>query len=157
MTAGLSHGIPGYGSSICPGPISGSLMHNANSTMLPSGGGARPAMRSGMMCGEPMEPMNCPFCSPPSVEIVAKNSLCYAVGSGIRCPEVICGLSRPVRIEGNSVRWYTSCSHSARRHTCPFPSGSVHPYDRIKDRKCLCPPFLSFLCVRFAPWHSCIR
>ncbi len=78
MTAGLSHGIPGYGSSICPGPISGSLMHNANSTMFPSGGGARPAMHSWMMCGEPMEPMNCPFCSPPSVEIVAKNTLCYA-------------------------------------------------------------------------------
>ena len=78
MTAGLFHGTPGHGSSICPGPISASTIHNAGSTTSPSGGGARPATRSGMMCGEPMEPIRCPFCSPPSGEVVVKNTLCYA-------------------------------------------------------------------------------
>jgi hypothetical protein len=79
MTAGLSPEIPGHGSSICPGPISGSMMHTANSTTYPSGGGARPAMHSGMRCGEPWEhPLTCPFCSPPPGVIVAKNTVCYA-------------------------------------------------------------------------------
>jgi hypothetical protein len=72
MTAGLSCGIPGHGSSICPGLISGSLTKNTDSTTFPSDGGARPATHSWMLCGETMEPVNCPFCSPPSGEIVVK-------------------------------------------------------------------------------------
>ena len=78
MTAGLSCGIPGHGSSICPGLISGSMTKNTDSTTFPSGGGARPATHSWMMCGETMEPVNCPFCSPPADAIVAKNRFCYA-------------------------------------------------------------------------------
>ena len=78
MTAGLSCGIPGHDSSICPGRISGSMTKNTDSTTFPSGGGARPATHSWMMCGETMEPVNCPFCSPPADVIVAKNRFCYA-------------------------------------------------------------------------------
>ena len=52
MTAGLSHGMPGHGSGICPGPMSVSMMHTADSTWFPSGGGARTAMHSWMICGE---------------------------------------------------------------------------------------------------------
>jgi hypothetical protein len=52
MTAGLSHGMPGHGAGICSGPISGSMMLNAGSTLSRSGGGARTATRSWMICGE---------------------------------------------------------------------------------------------------------
>src|SRR4030042_6410527 len=45
MTAGLSHGIPVRGSGICPAPVSGPVMHTADSTYFPSGGGARTVMR----------------------------------------------------------------------------------------------------------------
>jgi diadenosine tetraphosphate (Ap4A) HIT family hydrolase len=78
MTVGLSHGMPGLGSGICLGPISGSTMHNAGSTTSPSGGGVRTATHSWMICGEHMEPVTCPFCSPPADVIVAKNRFCYA-------------------------------------------------------------------------------
>ena len=33
------------------------MMHNAGSTTSPSAGGARPAMHSGMICGEHREPL----------------------------------------------------------------------------------------------------
>jgi hypothetical protein len=52
MTAGLSHEMPGHGAGICSGPISGSTMHNAGSMPFRSGGGARTATRSWMICGE---------------------------------------------------------------------------------------------------------
>jgi len=78
MTVGLSHGMPGHGSGICLGPISGSTMHNAGSTTSRSGGGVRTATHSWMICGEHMEPVTCPFCSPRADVIVAKNRFCYA-------------------------------------------------------------------------------
>jgi len=52
MTAWLPHRIPGHGISICTGPISVFTMHNTGSTLSRSGGGARAAMRSWMICGD---------------------------------------------------------------------------------------------------------
>ena len=77
MTAGRFPEIPGHGSSICPGPISGFMMDNAGNTTFPLVGGAHPAMHSGMMCGEPLVPVNCPLCFPPFSEIIARNTLWY--------------------------------------------------------------------------------
>ena len=51
-TAGLSHGTQRHGAGICSGPTSGSMMHDAGSTPSRSGGGARTATRSWMICGE---------------------------------------------------------------------------------------------------------
>lgn len=59
MTAGLSQGMPGHVSGICQGPMSVSMIPTANSTWFPSGGGARTAMHSWMICGERG---NRPFC-----------------------------------------------------------------------------------------------
>jgi|GEM_PF-5617577 hypothetical protein len=55
MTAGLSHEIAGHGNGTCPGLISGSMMHNADSTSSPSGGGALTATHSWMICGKHRE------------------------------------------------------------------------------------------------------
>ena len=69
MTAGLSHGMPGHGAGICSGPISGSMMQNAGSTPSRSGGGARTATRSWMICAEfstGYVSYHCPGINPPS-------------------------------------------------------------------------------------------
>jgi hypothetical protein len=51
-TAGLPHGMQRNSAVISSGHISGSMMHNADSTLSRSGGGARIATRSWMTCGE---------------------------------------------------------------------------------------------------------
>ena len=71
--AGLSHWMPGHSAGICTGPISGSTIHNAGSTPSRSGGGARTAMRSRMICGKKRTghiPYQCPPDQPVRIQIL---------------------------------------------------------------------------------------
>ena len=52
ITVWLLHQMPGPGTGICTGPTSGSTISNAGSIPFQSGGGARTATRSWMICGE---------------------------------------------------------------------------------------------------------